>query len=132
MKSFIACLAAFLSAESVVAFAPLRSSRSSTIPLGLASADRIKQAGGGIPLDPPGNKRLFDPATDGKLQGTGACDQRISSAYQFEYLAPLSPPVVPDVLDNAQHWLEDIGTPPPTFAKATQPATARVLGRARK
>lgn len=133
MKSSLAVLMiALLSADAAFAFAPLhQSSSSSRVALG-TTAESIKKAGGGIPLDPPGKKKLFDPNSDGKLQGTGACDERISSAYQYHYLAPVSPPTVPDVLDNAQHWLEDIGTPPPAFAKATQPASARVLGRARK
>lgn len=114
--------AALLSAHGVVAFAPLR-------PATRSSPELIKNAGGGIPMEPAGNKNLFDPATDGKLQGTGDCDARISSAY--EYLAVSAPTSVPENLDDAQHWLEDIGTPPPVFAKATKPATARVLGRAR-
>ena len=139
MKGSLAVLAALLSADVAFAFAPLRSSSSracSSSPTAINGApispERIKKAGGGIPLDPPGSKNLFDPATDGKLKGTGACDDRISSAYQYEYLAPVPPPTVPDQLDKAQHWLENIGTPPPAFAKATQPAAARVLGRARK
>ena len=124
--------AAFLS--STEGFAPTTRSTTTTTNMGrlnAMSSDRIKKAGGGIPLEPAGNKHLFDPATDGKLQGTGSCDARISSAFEFEYLAPMAPPVVPEALDDAQHWLEDIGTPPPVFAKATKPATARVLGRAR-
>lgn len=138
MKSYIAVLVALLGAQSATAFVPLLRSATSRRVLGsplaaVSSAEqRIKQAGGGIPLDPPGYKKLFDPATDGKLQGTGACDERILSAYQYEYLAPVMPPAVPLELDDAQNWLEDIGTPPPAFAKATKPAEARVLGRARK
>jgi hypothetical protein len=124
----------------VVAFAPLPLQQTKTTTTTTSSTVRnlspegIKKVGGGIPLEPAGNKHLFDPATAGKLQGTGACDARISSGSGYQYLAPTSPstPDIPDVLDDAQHWLEDIGTPPPVFAKAAQPAKARVLGRARK
>ena len=133
----VAFLTALLSTDSAVAFTPLQSSRSRSTRAAsslaaLSPPDRIKRAGGGIPLEPPGNKHLFDPATDGKLQGTGSLDDRISRGTQYEYLAPVPPPTVPEALDDAQHWLEDIGSPPPVFAKATQPAIARVLGRARK
>ena len=128
----VSLLAALLSTdETVVAFAPLRASSRSTSSLAL-TPDQIKQHGSGIAVVPVGNKELFDPATDGRLQGTGTLDDRISSGSDYRYLASVTPPVdIPEVLDDAQHWLEDIGTPPPTFAKATQPATARVLGRAR-
>lgn len=127
------CLLPALLLDATVAFAPLfrngAANKATSFSKLDLTPDQIKRAGGGIPLEPPGNKHLFDPATDGKLQGTGALDDRISSAY--EYLALVEPPVVPEVLDQAQHWLEDIGSPPPAFAKASQPATARVLGRAR-
>jgi len=124
-------LASFLSADVTVAFAPPRSSTRSTTSLAL-TPDQIKQHGSGIPVVPSGNKELFDPAKEGRLQGTGSLDDRILSGSDYQYLATVTPtPEISQVLDDAQHWLEDIGTPPPTFAKATQPATARVLGRAR-
>ena len=124
-------LASFLSADVTVAFAPPRSSTRSTTSLAL-TPDQIKQHGSGIPVVPSGNKELFDPAKEGRLQGTGSLDDRILSGSDYQYLATVTPtPEISQVLDDAQRWLEDIGTPPPTFAKATQPATARVLGRAR-
>lgn len=94
---------------------------------------RIKKAGGGIALHPPGDRRLFDPAIEGKLGGTDNLNQRLAQGSSFRYLAdavqhvPLAnlPPLV-----DAQHWLEDIGVPT-NFAKPTQPVTATFLGRVR-
>lgn len=135
--SYSVCLLA-LFFDAVGAFAPT-SRRHQTIAetsltkLALMTPDQIKEAGAGIPLEPAGGKRLFDPATDGQLQGTTSLDDRLKAAYQYSYLPPMQAPAVPEVLDSAQNWLEDIGSPevPPVFAKASQPATARVLGRAR-
>jgi len=119
---------------------------STTAFLGLSS-ERIKSAGAGIPLNPDGHRQLFDPAEEGKLGGTTALNDRISQA--SAYLPAKSPasPVVPssassgvggvaplpsnvEALDDAQHWLEDIGVLV-NFAKPTAPVTATVLGRAR-
>lgn len=38
---------------------------------------RIKKAGAGIATKPPGNNCSFDPNENGKLQGTGNCDERV-------------------------------------------------------
>ena len=109
------------------------------------SPDRIKSAGGGVPMQPAGDRHLFDPAQEGKLGGTDNLNDRIqqgSSYAPLGYLPPTSPAsgavssadtVVPgsDVaLDDCQHWLEDLGVPL-NFAKPTKPVTATVLGRAR-
>jgi ferredoxin--NADP+ reductase len=131
---YASALLAALCAETI-AFAPhLRATRSADASVLFAnmSPDKIKSVGGGIPSEPAGSRRLFDPSTDGLLKGTGAADARIAQASQFQYLSPvISAPVVPDVLDEAQHWLEEIGTPPAVFAKASKPAQAKVLGRTR-
>jgi ferredoxin--NADP+ reductase len=100
--------------------------------------DWVKKAGGGIAVQPAGNRLLFDPAQEGKLGGTTNLNDRISQG--FQYLPLRSPPASTttkapsDVslegaeLQDAQHWLEDIGVPL-NFAKPTSPATATVLGR---
>lgn len=93
---------------------------------------RIKGAGGGVPLHPAGNRHLFDPAVEGKLGGTGICDERISQGASYQYLAPtvaVEPPAG-TVLQDAQHWLEDIGLPQNTY-KPKSPTQATILGRAR-
>lgn len=102
--------------------------------------DRVKKAGGGIPVVSPGERRLFDPELEGKLQGTGALDSRIHDG--ANYILPhdatimsvadteTPPPGVP-VLD-AQHWLEHLTEDLPlNFAKPNKPATATLLARTR-
>jgi ferredoxin--NADP+ reductase len=133
MRSLYACALLAALCSEAIAFAPPRATTSSDASVLFAnmSPEKIKSVGGGIPSEPAGSRRLFDPATAGMLKGTGAADARIAQAYQFQYLSPLTSPVVPDVLDEAQHWLEEIGTPPAVFAKASKPAQAQVLGRTR-
>ena len=41
-------------------------------------AAKIKKAGAGVAIKPPGDFSSFDPDQDGKLQGTGNCNERIS------------------------------------------------------
>lgn len=91
-------------------------------------------------MQPAGNHNLFDPNEQGKLSGTHNCDDRVAQGVSYQqqqpaaaaaataYLAPVSE--MPDnaVLQQAQHWLEDIGVPA-AFAKATAPVQATVLGR---
>ena len=112
------------------------------------SPEHVKSAGAGIPLKPSGNRLLFDPAQEGKLGGTSNLDDRIAQGVSYSYL-PASAPSVASVatststgtsfattttpppgvvLQDAQHWLEDIGVPL-NFAKPTAPVTATVLGR---
>ena len=45
--------------------------------------DRIKKAGGGITTLTPGNLCLYDPNSDGKLQGTNDLMDRIESGASF-------------------------------------------------
>jgi ferredoxin--NADP+ reductase len=97
---------------------------------------RVKSAGCGISVYPAGDRRVFDPAFEGLLQGTGECDERISKGASYQYLSPQSqssvavePPVGTEIQD-AQHWLEDIGLPQNTY-KPKSPTQATVLGRAR-
>jgi len=107
--------------------------------------ERLKKAGCGVPLIAPGNCQLFDPAVEGKLQGTTSLQDRIrlGSKYSATSAATLTSSAssssassasiatsasAPVELQEAQHWLEDIGVPL-NFAKPTQPMTATVLGR---
>ena len=108
----------------------------------MIAEDRIKGAGAGLPLHPAGERQLFGPAVQGKLEGTNALNDRIHQGASYHYLAPEAvtatvdaagadaeaPPAVV-VLDDAQHWLEDIGVPVNTV-KPTNPVQATVLGRA--
>jgi ferredoxin--NADP+ reductase len=102
---------------------------------------RVKSAGGGIPLNPDGNRQLFDPAIEGKLGGTDSLNQRLAQGARYQYLAPPMTSAATAAgynvqasnlppLSDAQHWLEDIGVPT-NFAKPTQPVLATVLGRGR-
>jgi ferredoxin--NADP+ reductase len=102
----------------------------STIP-----ATRIKKAGGGVPIQPAGGRLLFDPAIEGKLGGTDDLNQRLSLGPNYVLSSSLVDrntihSTTSIVVENSQHWLEDIGIPS-NFAKPTQPVTATVLGRAR-
>lgn len=98
----------------------------------LETADHVRGAGGGVPLVPSGSNSVFDPSIAGKLGGTDNLRQRLSQGAAFQYLAPfasVSPPA-DVILEDAQHWLEDIGVPT-NFAKPTSPVPAKVLGRGR-
>ena len=105
----------------------------------VADPEMVKKAGGGIPLIPAGDRTLFDPSEEGMLGGTNNLDKRLHDGTSFvaetSYLSAqpgASTPPPDAVLVNAQDWLEDIGDPvPATFAKASKPVTATVLGRAK-
>ena len=105
----------------------------------LADPEMVKKAGGGIPLIPAGDRTLFDPSEEGMLGGTNNLDKRLHDGTSFvaetSYLSAqpaVATPPSDAVLVNAQDWLEDIGDPvPATFAKASKPVTATVLGRAK-
>jgi len=121
--------------HSALAFAPKMRSESFSSALNMQAAttpDRVKGAGGGVPIVASGGCKLFDPEVEGKLQGTGALMDRINKRHTYEYLSAerveSPPPGV--VLEDAQSWLEDIGLPMNSF-KPTSPGEARVLGRAR-
>ena len=92
--------------------------------LSAVDATRIKKAGGGIPIMDSGSL-FFDPAVEGKI---GDTFQRIQQGRHF--LPSQATVDAPDgvELQDAQHWLEDIGVPV-NFAKPTDPVTATVLGR---
>jgi ferredoxin--NADP+ reductase len=92
------------------------------------SDDRVRKAGAGIALVPAGDRKLFDPELEGKFSGTGSLDSRLSQGAQYQYLAAMPEP--PEVLEDAQHWLEEIGLPSSTI-KPKEPLQAQVLGRAR-
>jgi len=109
----------------------------------------LKNVGCGLPNVPAGDKSLFDPDEEGKLQGTGVINERIAKGSSFEYvdsnavmarsnlnaagqdLGKVSPKVE---LVDAQHWLEHLdedGNLPLNFDKPNNPVIASVLGRAR-
>jgi len=95
----------------------------------------IKGAGAGISIIPPGDLALFDPNTDGKLQGTNNLMDRISKGASFTLAPPqitvATPPPGVDV-QEAQHFLEHLDANdelPLNFAKPQAPVTATVLGR---
>ena len=108
-------------------------SSSSALNAQVAGAERIKKAGGGVPVIDAGGRELFDPSIQGLLGETPSLDRRLSSGSAFlpnEPVAEQEPP--PGVVTNdAQAWLEDIGDPvvPSAFAKASQPVIAELLGR---
>lgn len=116
------------------------------------AVDRIKTAGGGIPVVESGDCRLFDPEEEGKLQGTGQLFDRIHNRFDYQLPVVVSSDNADFVtasmlssisdadLEDAQNWLEDLDCdivtgvrtdPPLNFAKPNKPATATVLGQAR-
>lgn len=97
----------------------------------------MKKCGAGLAFVPTGNKQLFDPELEGKLQGTHDLDERLRQGVSYQppnlsaAAATATSVVVPDAnvpLKDTQHWLEDIGIPS-AFAKASAPVTATILGR---
>ena len=127
-----------LLASRISAFAPCVQSRhclftsTRNSPLVLQStATRIKKAGGGVPIQPAGGRSLFDPAIEGRLGGTDNLNQRLTQGPNYvESTSHFETSALATTIEDAQHWLEDIGIPS-NFAKPTQPVTATILGRAR-
>jgi ferredoxin--NADP+ reductase len=113
----------------IVVYPPRQQHRARHGSLVLFSTDtRIKKAGGGVPIQPTGGRILFDPGIEGKLGGTDNLNQRLARGPNyFESLSTCD--VLSTEVDDAQHWLENIGVPA-VFAKPTQPVMATVLGRA--
>lgn len=144
----------------VVVAVIIRGGNAFTIPSGPRPSDlallatiksRVVQVGGGIPVIPPGDNRLFDPDKEGKVGNTAA---RVDAGVSYTFggwgttstttssssaaaaahtngdpiLATTPPPSTE--LIQAQHWLEDIGIPL-NFAKPQAPVEATVLGRTR-
>eukprot|EP00586_Coscinodiscus_wailesii_P013088 CAMPEP_0172501022 /NCGR_PEP_ID=MMETSP1066-20121228/145215_1 /TAXON_ID=671091 /ORGANISM="Coscinodiscus wailesii, Strain CCMP2513" /LENGTH=428 /DNA_ID=CAMNT_0013275585 /DNA_START=18 /DNA_END=1304 /DNA_ORIENTATION=- len=97
--------------------------------------DRIRKVGCGTPTKPPGGMSLFDPDTQGKLQGTGDLQRRIKNGSSYlpprpsadvaSYSRPTDAPV-----HDCQNWLEDIGVPT-NFAKPGSPAEGVILASGR-
>ncbi|GKY97853.1 hypothetical protein MPSEU_000743200 [Mayamaea pseudoterrestris] len=116
---FILC-----TATSAFVVQPRQGFHSSSSALLAVEASRIKKAGGGIPVVDSGSL-FFDPSVEGKVGDTFV---RIQQGRN--YLPAQATVSIPDKveLQDAQHWLEDIGVPT-NFAKPTQPVTATVLGR---
>jgi len=96
-----------------------------------------KKVGAGL-APPSGNKALFDPDKEGKLQGTGSCNMRVAQGYNYVMPAYKAPePIEAGDLSStkmfeAQHWLEFLdaeeGQVPLNFAKPTAPVKATLLG----
>jgi ferredoxin--NADP+ reductase len=115
------------------------SSSSSSSLTAYPSKERVVKSGGGIPVVPSGDCLLFDPKVEGMLGGTSNMADRLKEGSSFiskpVYLPFQEADDIPNgvFLTDAQAWLEEIGDPvvPPTFAKATAPVTATVLGRAK-
>jgi ferredoxin--NADP+ reductase len=119
---------------SVESFVVQRSSSdlrvSSSTLLSVENPARVKSVGGGIPLYPTGDRRVFNPEVEGKLQGTGDVDERIRKGASFAALSSVVEPPQGVGVTDAQHWLETIGLPLNTY-KPKAPTQASVLGRAR-
>lgn len=133
-------LGSCLMVSPALAFAPsvsMSSRQSKWSLLAYPSKERVVKSGGGIPVVPSGDCRLFDPKIEGMLGGTSNMADRLKEGSEFHYQPSYLPSQEPDTpsdlfLTDAQAWLEDIGEPvPPVFAKASAPVTATVLGRAK-
>ena len=112
----------------------------------VTNSDRVTKVGCGVFTIPPGNRLLFDPEKEGKLQGTGALEDRISRGPAFVLsdtssssasslpIIAAGPPAGTEV-KQAQHWLEHLddgsNSLPLNFAKASNPTTATLLARTR-
>ncbi len=126
-----------LTVSSAVAFAPFLARRKSTSMSAYPSNERVVKTGGGIPVVPSGDCRLFDPKIEGMLGGTSNMADRLKEGSAFHYrpdYLPADESNLPSdlLLTDAQSWLENIGDPvPPVFAKATAPVMATVVGRAK-
>lgn len=103
------------------------------------TTDHVTKAGCGIqPTSIAyGNCNLFDPNKEGKVGNTqerilGGSEYSNTVATTTKVPTPQSQDAssVPSNLQDAQHWLEDIGLPQ-HFAKPSNPVTAKVLGRTR-
>lgn len=99
------------------------------------SLSRIKAVGGGIPVVPAGNLNLFDPDTDGKLQGTGILQERLSKGNNYlpaASQAGADVPIPTEVLVDCQDWLEYLNDDlPVNTVKPSAPVEATLLGRTR-
>ena len=145
-----ALLASAAWSRGVTGFQPLvRGGRGGGRTALFSEVERVKSAGGGTDAAfPVGSLELFDPELEGKLQGTGSLQERISSGPDYvprssSYLADPAPasgaevPAVPPgaTLLDAQHWLEHLddgpGVLPLNFAKPSKPVQATVLAAQR-
>jgi len=96
------------------------------------SLNRIKSVGGGIPVVPAGNLNIFDPDTDGKLQGTGILQERLSQGNNYLPAAPAESPTAPANLLDCQDWLEYLDDNIPlNTVKPSTPVEATLLARTR-
>eukprot|EP00980_Cylindrotheca_fusiformis_P018379 scaffold6042_cov106-Cylindrotheca_fusiformis.AAC.1 len=116
-------------------------SSTSSLQAATVSMDRVKQAGGGIPVVPAGDRLLFDPGQEGMLGGTEILNDRLTEGPRYLPSTTSTSSTTSTTTGTtatatgvntipAQAWLEDLGIPTP-FAKATKPVTATVLGRAK-
>lgn len=130
-------LSLWMIVSSVSGFVPVWKSRQASLLTAYPNKERVVKSGGGIPVVPSGDCLLFDPKVEGMLGGTSDMADRLKEGSSFISKPVYLPPEEHDIpsgvfLTDAQAWLEEIGDPvPPTFAKATAPVTATVLGRAK-
>lgn len=135
----LSCIGTFLLLDTCVAFTSIRRVSSSTSALAsTTTSDRIVKAGGGIPIVPSGDCRLFDPELEGKLNGSGSINQRIAKGINFQFITHNVEQMTPhDILNDdiatlsAQNWLLEDSPVPLNFAKNSAPVAATLLGRTR-
>lgn len=155
---YYSVLSAILMADFATAFVlkdQVKKASSSSFSSSLYSTpqERVKKAGGGVPVVPSGDRHSFwDPASEGMrgMEGDLSLDERLAFGTEFsfdgDYNLGESDSVipsktnskflanaVPDLLHAAQCWLEDIDNNPngvpPAFCTAKKPVEATVLGR---
>ncbi|KAL3783246.1 hypothetical protein HJC23_001153 [Cyclotella cryptica] len=73
-----------------------------------ADAEKIKKAGAGIATSPPGILYSFDPNENGKLQGTGNVNDRISKGASYMSAQPKAAAASPSISTSS---LRDLVSP---------------------
>ena len=84
-------VAVIVACHDTSAFTTNTKSRRSTA-LSQIDPSRIKKAGAGIATQPPGGNCSFDPNENGKLQGTGNCDERVGKGSSYGVAAAVAAP----------------------------------------
>ena len=99
MKSFTTTLATIIAClTDTMAFTPnLPTSQPRPSTRLHADAEKIKKAGAGIATTPPGILSSFDPNENGKLQGTGNVNDRISKGASYLCTQRKSAPASPSI-----------------------------------
>jgi hypothetical protein len=94
---------------------------------------RIKKAGGGITTVVPGDLKVYDPNKQGKLQGTGELEARVSAGVSFpgetSSSAADESPVVTAAADESPVVTSEAAAPSATSGESkpsTRPGTANL------